>query len=274
MTIGTMPIAAPEGYALDSNWHAERARLDSLTALYDPGTLAIVERLGLGPGWRCLDVGAGTGTLAQALAARVAPSGSVVAVDVNTRFLEPLAGPYLEPVSLDVTQQPLPASEFDLVHARLLLEHLPARDAVLASMIRATKPGGWVLIEDLDWVTAMVVDPPSEIHARVVGAIQSAFASHGYDAQYGRSLPRRLRAAGLDNVATHAQSMQVTAGREHGVPQWELLADQFAPALLARGLVSENDLAAFHQLWHDGDTICFAPLMVSCWGQVAGRRPS
>ena len=66
-----MTITAPDpttGYSLDSSWHAERARLDSLTALYDPTTLALCERLGLEPGWRCLDVGAGTGTLAQALA--------------------------------------------------------------------------------------------------------------------------------------------------------------------------------------------------------------
>jgi 2-polyprenyl-3-methyl-5-hydroxy-6-metoxy-1,4-benzoquinol methylase len=148
----TMTTVAP--YALDNAWHAERARLDSLTALYDPGTLAICERLGLEAGWRCLDVGAGTGTLAEALAARVAPSGTVVAADIDTRFLEPLASGHLSPIALDVTTQPLPSDQFDLVHARLLLEHLPAREAVLANMVRAAKPGGWVLVEDFDWATA------------------------------------------------------------------------------------------------------------------------
>lgn len=267
-----MTITAPDptaGYALDSAWHAERARLDSLTALYDPTTLALCERLGLESGWRCLDVGAGTGTLAQALAERVAPSGGVIALDVDTRFLDPLAGPYLEPVALDVTERPLPGAEFDLVHARLLLEHLPARDEVLASMIRATKPGGWVLVEDFDWATALVVDPPSAVHARVAGAIQSLFTRHGYDPHFGRSLPGRLRAAGLNAVGTHAQSMVVDADPGYGVPQWELLADQLASALLAAGLVEEQDLDAFHALLHDGHTVCFAPLMVSCWGQVS-----
>jgi hypothetical protein len=52
------------------------------------------------------------------------------------------------------------------------------------------------------------------------------------------------------------------------VPQWELLADQLAPQLLAGGLVDEHDLDAFHRLLHDGHTVCFAPLMVSCWGQA------
>jgi SAM-dependent methyltransferase len=274
-----MTVIAPDpadGYALDSAWHAERARLNSLTALYDPTTLALCERLGLESGWRCLDVGAGTGSLAQALAERVAPAGSVVALDVDTRFLDPLAGPHLESVALDVTARPLPTAEFDLVHARLLLEHLPARDEVLASVVRATKPGGWVLIEDFDWATALVIDPPSDAHGRVANAIQSLFTSHGYDPLFGRSLPRRLRALGLGGVGTHAQSIVVDADPTNGVPQWELLADQLAPALLAAGLVGKEDLDAFHALLHDGDTICFAPLMVSCWGQLSasgGERP-
>lgn len=271
-----MTITAPDpttGYALDSAWHAERARLDSLTALYDPTTLSLSERLGLESGWRCLDVGAGTGTLAQALAERVAPSGSVVALDVDTRFLDPLAGPHLESVALDVTERPLPTAEFDLVHARLLLETLPARGEVLANMIRATKPGGWVLVEDFDWATALVIDPSSDIHGRVATAIRSLFTRHGYDPLFGRSLPRRLRVAGLNDVGTHAQSILVTADPVKGVPQWELLADQLAPALLSAGLLGQEDLDAFHALLHDGHTVCFAPPMVSCWGRVSARLP-
>jgi SAM-dependent methyltransferase len=268
MTTDTIadPIA---GYALDPNWHAERARLDSLTALYDPGSLAVSERLGLAPGWRCLDVGAGTGTLALALAERVGPTGSVVALDIDTRFLAPLAAPQLETVALDVTEQPLPPAEFDLVHARLLLEHFPGRGDVLSNMIAATKPGGWVLVEDLDWATAMVLDPPSDVHRRVAGAIRSLLCRHGYDPHYGRSLPRRLRAAGLSDVGTRAESIQVDADPVAGIPQWELLAGQSAPYLLSAGRVDQHDLDGFHALLHDGHTVCFAPLMVSCWGRAA-----
>ena len=263
------PTAQPAaGYALDANWHAERARLDSLTALYDPGTLAVCERLGLAPGWRCLDVGAGTGSLALALAERVAPTGTVVALDIDTRFLEPLAAPRLETGAVDVTEQALPRGEFDLVHARLLLEHFPARGDILCNMIRAAGPGGWVLVEDLDWATAMVLDPPSDVHRRVASAIRSVLTRHGYDPHYGRSLPRRLRAVGLSDVGTRAESIQVDADPVLGVPQWELLADQFAPYLLSSGLVDEHDLDAFHALLRDGRTVCFAPLMVSCWGRV------
>jgi hypothetical protein len=107
------------------------------------------------------------------------------------------------------------------------------------------------------------------VHDRVAAAIMALFAGHGYAASYGRTLPRRLEAAGLVDVGTRAESLQVRADREHGLPQWELLADQLGPGLLAQNLVTQRDLDRFHQLWHDGDTVCFAPLMVSCWG----RRP-
>jgi SAM-dependent methyltransferase len=264
-----IPMATAHAYALDSAWHAERERLDSLTRLYDPGTLQVVDQLGVTEGWRCLDVGAGTGSLAQAIAQRTAPSGRVTALDMDTRFLDPLASEALEVIAADVTRDPLEQAAFDLVHARLLLEHLPAREAVLAALVSATRPGGWVLIEDFDWATVLMVDPPSATHDKVAGAIRQLFTAHGYQPSYGRMLPRALRQAGLTDVGTRAQAIQVTADPDAGVPQWELLAAQFAPALLAAGLVSQADLDAFHALWHDGRTICFSPLMVSCWG----RRP-
>src|SRR3954453_14728291 len=119
MTASISAVSA--GYALDSPWHAERGPPQTLTALYDPASVSICARLGLRPGWRCADVGAGTGSLAQELAARVAPRGSGLAVDVARRLLEPPGVPGLEVLSADITTQPLPQGEFDLVHARLLL---------------------------------------------------------------------------------------------------------------------------------------------------------
>src|SRR4051812_5233009 len=257
----------PAGYALDPAWHAERDRLDSLTSLFDPRTLGLCERLGLAAGWHCLDAGAGTGSLASALAERVGPTGSVTALDSDVRFLAPLESEHLTVVEADLTGGSLPVGRFDLVHARLVLEHLPERDRVLAELAAAVRPGGWLLIEDFDWSTALVVDPPSELHERVAGACLTLFSAHAYDAYYGRRLPRRLAAAGLVEVGTHAESMQVRADSERGLPQWQLLVDQLAPGLLAQGLVDEADLERFHALWHDGESVCFAPLLVSCWAR-------
>lgn len=267
-------IPSPVGYSLDPTWHAERDRLSSLTDLYDPPTLQLCDRLGLSPGWQCLDIGAGTGSLAVELAARVGPSGTVVALDIDTRFLAPLTAANLHVVQADLTAQPLPTARYDLVHARLVLEHLPQRQQILQSMAAALKPGGWLLVEDFDWATAALVDPPSQLHTRVVEACKSLFAAHGYDPYYGRTLPRLLRNLGLTETGTHAESKQVRADAQLGVPQWELLADQLRPGLIASGLLSEADLERFHHLWHDGDSICFAPLLVSSWGRRPPNEPA
>src|SRR3954452_9086541 len=263
----TAAILPTPGYALDQAWHAERDRLDSLTSLYDERTLELCERLGLSAGWECLDAGAGTGSLAAALAERVGPTGRVTALDADARFLAPLASERLTVVEADLVDGELPVGEFDLVHARLVLEHLPARDRVLDRLAAALRPGGRLLIEDFDWSTALVVDPPSELHERVATACLTLFSAHAYDPYYGRRLPRRLAATGLVEVDTHAESVQVRADRERGLPQWELLADQLAPGLLAQGLVDQADLERFHALWHDGESVCFAPLLVSSWAR-------
>jgi ubiquinone/menaquinone biosynthesis C-methylase UbiE len=269
-TTMTITDAAPSTrYLLDAGWYAERDRLNSLTRLYDPTTVDLCRHLGLGSGWRCLEVGAGTGSVAEQFAAEVGSTGGVLAVDLDIRFLQPLAGATLQVEQLDVVRDRLPAGQFDLVHARLLLEHLAAREQVLASLVNAVAPGGWLVVEDLDWATSTVVDPPSDAHRIVADACMALFAGHAYDPYYGRRLPRSLEQHGLLDVGTHAESKQVRGHVRDGVPQWELLADQLAPALLARSMVTQANLDAFHALWHDDQTLCFAPLMVSSWG----RRP-
>lgn len=257
-------------YVLDPAWHAERSRLDNLSALYDPGTTAVFEQLGLGRGWRCLDVGAGTGSVVKMMAERVGPGGEVLALDSDTRFLETLADDTITVLASDVTADPLPQGDYDLVHARLLLEHLPASRKVLSAMTGAARPGGWVVVEDLDWSTALAVDPPAAVHERVVAACRALFTTTSYDPEYGRKLPRLMREAGLTGIGIRAVSMPLPSDPLRGQPAWEQFIDQLAPRLLGRELLTEDDLDAFHALWRAGHCTGFGPLMVSAWG----RRPA
>src|SRR3954451_10882132 len=255
-------ITSQASYVLDQAWYAERERLEALTSLYDARTLEVCDRLGVSEGWDCLDAGAGTGSLALGLLERVAPTGTVTALDADARFLRPLEADRLVVLEADLIGETLPGDRYDLVHARLVLEHLPQRDEVLADLSAAVRPGGWLLIEDFDWSTALVIDPPNATHDRVARACLQLLTAGAYDPYYGRTLPRRLDEAGLIEVGTRAESVQVRADPDVGLPQWELLVEQLAPALLAHGLVAESDLVGFHQLWHDSATVCFAPVMV------------
>src|SRR5437899_421244 len=129
----------------------EQERLRLLADLRDPATRRRLGAVGIGPGWRCCDVGSGAGTIAAWMAEQVGPHGSVVSIDVDTRFQPPTSG-NLEVRALDITAEAIGDAEFDLVHARAVLEHVAEREAVLDNMIAATRPGGWIVATDADWI--------------------------------------------------------------------------------------------------------------------------
>lgn len=81
----------------------EGERIDFGALAYDDITMARLRALGAGPGWRCLDVGAGTGTVSRRLLDEAGVE-SVLAVDRDVRFLAERPGlDVLEATSLPPT---------------------------------------------------------------------------------------------------------------------------------------------------------------------------
>lgn len=112
-------------YALDNDWSEARQRLRLLEAGADSSTIRHLEVLGVAPGWRCLEVGGGGGSIAEWLCQRTGPEGHVVATDFNTRFLDALDLPNLEIRQHNIATDPLEEAAFDLVHTRAVLMHIP-----------------------------------------------------------------------------------------------------------------------------------------------------
>ena len=83
-------------------WERERERLNANERYWDPFSVRILEQLGIVDGMRVLDVGAGGGTISQWFARHVAPSGSVLAVDLDPRFIMALDEPNLEARRMDL----------------------------------------------------------------------------------------------------------------------------------------------------------------------------
>lgn len=205
-----MSGATVPGYVFDTADREERRRLDAQTALWDPVTFRTLAATGVTEGWRCAEVGAGTGSVARWLADRVGPAGRVLATDVETRWLEALASPTLDVRRHDVAADPLEEGAQDLVHARLVLEHLPDRVEVVGKLARSLRPGGWLVVEDYDLCTIAATDPASPTWARVCDAAVGVLRNAGADPGYGRRLPGALRGAGLVDV--------VAEGTVHAVP--------------------------------------------------------
>ncbi len=140
-------------YLFDNAGQQAGQRFSSLETLYDPWTTRHLEATGIGAGWQCWEVGAGGGSIAAWLAERSGPSGHVLVTDLDPRFLlesAELAHPQIAVQHHDIGSDPLPVQRFDLIHARLVLIHVPARELALERMITALKPGGWLVVEDFD----------------------------------------------------------------------------------------------------------------------------
>ena len=195
-------------YVFDNSWEKERTRLAGLEAMLDPGTRRHLDAVGVSAGWTCLEVGGGGGSIVQWLCRRVGEAGRVIATDLDTRFLDALGEPNLQALRHDVRTDELPEGHFDLIHSRLVLEHLPERDDVLRRLVAALRPGGWIVIEDLD-CHALFATPPRifrytgngtrpslRVWQAVIGVMQKA----GYDGEFGFRLPGELLSMGLDDV--------------------------------------------------------------------------
>ena len=258
------------GYLFDQAWVTERRRLEAQGRIFNPGTFRLLSDRGVREGWACLDVGGGTGEVATWLSDRVGSSGRVVATDIDTRFLDALPSvANLEVRRHDIVTEPLERGAYDLVHARLVLEHLPERERALRTMIDALKPGGWLLAEDFDFHTWGVDEPQSDINRRVGEAGLRLFALAGVDPYFGIKLPLVLEAAGLTHVDSEGRAFAIRSGSpqaEAGVLNMEQLKDKFvATGLLTAAEVDEQIEMMRTPSAHVG----YWPIMVAAWGRRA-----
>jgi SAM-dependent methyltransferase len=249
-------------YVYDQEWKEERERLAGIERLWDPGSRALLERLGVSSGWRCLEVGAGGGSMVEWLADR---AESVVATDVSTRFLEAIDLPNVEVRELDVLADELPREEFDLVYARLVVEHLgkPALDR----MVPALQPGGLLLLEDYDWAAADV-HPPDPLFPRVLTAVLGFMEKAGFDPRFGRRLVAELREAALGDVEAEGR-VRVIRGGTPETAFYRLSLESLRGALVESGALSEEEVAAALARTDDPEAVYLSPIMVAAWG----RRP-
>ena len=225
-------------------------------------TIRQLERIGIGEGWRCLEVGAGGGSMAEWLSARVGTSGQVTATDLDTRFLDALELDNLTVLAHNLLEDP-PPGEYDLVHARLLVEHLPF-DAALDALLAAVKPGGFLLVEDLDHVSAVPHPPVPELD-KAQQAILGMMSQAGFDPYCGRRLWGALRERGLADVHTEGSVSLMHAGTP-GIDFYRFSLEALGPALVEQGALTPADLDGARAALESPDFAAFSAILVSAAG--------
>jgi len=258
-------------YALDNAGKQASARFDALAAMYDPVTIRHLENLGVSPGWHCLEVGGGGGSIAAWLAARVGPAGRVLVTDIDPRFLESRQAPNLDVRRHDIVNDPLPEAAFDLVYSRLVLLHLPEREKALANMVAALKPGGWLVDEDFD-ASSMPPNPavnPGEVLLKTLLASRRVMQDRGADDRvFARRLFSRLRAHGLVNVEAEAYTSMWASGSP-GASLLRANFEQLRSNMIDAGYITEEEFNEDLLRLDDPNFMMPSPIMWTAWG----RRP-
>ncbi len=171
------------------------------------------------PGERVLEVGCGLGAEARELARAVAPTGSVVAVDVSEAMLAAARERHDDTLDVtyqraDVTDLPFPDATFDVVRVERVLQHVTAIDRACAEMARVLKPGGRLLALDTDWGSLVVDLPDTALAERCLAQTSTRFIQR----RAGLWLRRLLVDAGLADVAVEPYVFCYTSLADAAVP--------------------------------------------------------
>lgn len=254
----------------------EYARLRQQARVWESATGRLLDRVGLAPGARCLDVGCGPGETMRLMAQRVGPHGRVVGVDVDAGVGERAAGMLrdaghpqctFEPVDVTATDT-VPEAPFDLVFARLLLFHLPERVDVLRRLWSWVAPGGHLVIQDYDARHADVL-PELDSMDEIRRVILAAFTGAGCDVSVGHRLPALFEQAGIGapdgtDVAGKLEPFATGSRMFLGVYQ------SLLPVALAQGITDEARSAqSVAALEHDArvrdDCTALWPLLIGAF---------
>lgn len=247
----------------DYAWEKARRRLALLEQQLDPLSQRRLAELGVSEGWRCLEVGGGS--ITRWLCRRVGASGHVLATDLDTRFLEEIDEPMPEVWQHDVTTEELPQGRFDLVYTRWLLHHLPQQEQVIASMAAALRPGGWLLIEEVDFFP--VYTSASELYIDfMVALIETLVAESGGDVFWARALPALVAGQGLADVGADGD-VGVLRGGSTWAEFFKLTGEQMREEVLCSGSLSAERFDAAMELLEDPTLWSFAGAGIAAWAR-------
>jgi ubiquinone/menaquinone biosynthesis C-methylase UbiE len=266
------------GYLLGSST-PEVERLIAQAQLFEREVEWLLAEIRPRPGTAAIDVGCGPVGILPALVRHLGPTSRVVGVDSDPTMADhaiaTCRSQQLDNVEVridDASAIGLPADSFDLAHARLLLINVANPIEVLCELVRLTRPGGTVAVQEIDWVTWQC-EPPHPAWVALRDLLHQLWASRGFDPYLGRRLPRMLAASGLTDV----QAM-VHAGVDDRTQPYQRLivefATRFTPQLASLGLATAQEVASLSgqlsEHLDDPGTIVVRAMNVQAWGRVPG----
>jgi len=265
----SVPPAPAYSFSNDDRAAADRHRF--LAEIFDAETVTRLAGLGDLTGRRCLELGAGGGSIARWMVSQTGPTGLVLATDLNPRHIATDEG--YEVRTHDLVTEPVPGGPWDVIHARLVLMHIPERHDILPRLAAALAPGGALVIEDIHTApTDLVLDAPDTESESLFNSFQAVMVkeilqANGTDPTWGPKIHKAMLDAGLVDVDTTISARSWPGGTAGALLSGANIR-QVHGQLLASGF-TEAQLDNLHQLIADPRLVVRGNLMYS----TVGRRP-
>jgi SAM-dependent methyltransferase len=221
----------------------EIERLLTQSQAMAPATRAMLDAIGVKPGWSCLDIGCGPGGITPLLSERVGASGRVMGLDRDPEFLAHARGNASSNVEFrqgNAFDADLPAGSFDLVHMRFVASTAGNPERLLQEAIRLARPGGTVALQEPDGST-LYCYPPHPAWERLKAALLGAFKGVGADLELARRLYFLAHEAGLQDVAYRTSLLAVRA-IDPMVDYLPSTVESLRGTVLKLGLMTETEL--------------------------------
>jgi SAM-dependent methyltransferase len=251
-------------------------RMETVARAYWPTTLSLLQRAGIREGLYCLDLGCGAGEVSFQIAALVGPTGRVVGMDMDSVKLDIARKRAAREGTANLDFQQGNAFEwsqdsvYDLIYVRFLLTHLPGRQRVVPNLLRALRPGGVLVVEDIE-ISGFVSYPPNAAHDRFLDLYRDVVRCRGGDADIGPKLFSMLHAAGVQDLNLSIVYPEHKEGSGKDVSFLTLIG--ISEALLEEKLIEESEiqmmLAEIDRYSRDPLSIVCGPRVFQVWGHRA-----
>jgi SAM-dependent methyltransferase len=246
-----------------------------MSGVLAPLTAQFFDRVGSMEGWTVVDAGCGSGDVAFDLAQRVGPAGRVFGLDMDGAQLSIVRAEAqrrgiqnIEFAAADV-RSPWPVPRADLAYVRFVLTHLADPSTALKHASAALKPGGLLLLEDVD-MAGHSCHPPSLAFDTYYRSYIEAAKLQGGDPFVGLRLDLLLEEAGFAEVEVALVQAFGRSGDVKLIPELTMAA--LGGGLVEAGLVDQQDVnqtvAELRAFCERADTTVFMPRVF----QVRGRR--
>jgi ubiquinone/menaquinone biosynthesis C-methylase UbiE len=256
---------------------AEVKRLTEQALCWEPDAEILFDKIGIQPGWKCIDLGCGPLGVLSPLSRCVGSQGQVLGLDINPFYIQEancfINENHYTNVKLivgDIYDIPIRLHSFDLSHMRFVFTQKGCDEELLGKMIALTKHGGVIISQESD-MTTWNCYPPQLAWNKMRKSLSDLFELLGGDINAGLRTYQMFRKANLEDIQIRTASLAMPVGHAYRAGLlWFALAMQ--EKITAANILTENEfedaLDECNVIINNPEIIIFSYTVCQVWGCV------